>query len=183
MLRKKFVSVVVGVCVAMLLAILPLGAWTTADAATPVELDIPVQPRYGGQADKTFNFNGGHITVSLTAENWIWPGKDNGKVTIESNSSEAYYGFEVKFIWTNDTSKGTVWRVPTQYNSLNNGPLMILQPNAAGIYTITLDKNCNGAGLSGSPGQSWACEQINVVVSVRIGNEPVQTYTFAPVHF
>lgn len=123
------------------------------------------------------------MSVSLTAENRIWPGKDNGKVTVASNSSQAYYGFEMKFIWTNDTGKGTVWRVPAQYDSISYGPLKLLEPNSAGIYTITLDKNCNGAGMTGTPGQAWACEQINVIVSVRIGNEPVQTYMFDPVHF
>lgn len=138
---------------------------------------------YGGESSHPFVFGKQTVQVSLQAENWIWPWTDTAKVTITSPSPYTYYGFYLMFVWTNDSSKAKVWRVPNQYSVDEEGPLKLLEPNESGLYKITLDMKCNNNSLAGSAGQSWACEQIEVVFSVRIGDQPVQTYTFDPVHF
>ena len=184
----KKIPAALGVACAMTFALMPLAAWTRADAETvetPVQSTAisSVQPLYGGQASKVFTFsNSQTVTVSLDAENWIWPWADAAIVTISSDSPDTYYGFRLKFVWTNDSSKATVWSVPSQYSTNTHAPLKLLEPSN-GVYKVSLEKNCDDGSLSGSPGSRWACEQIEVVFSVRIGSEPVQTHTFSPVHF
>ena len=61
--------------------------------------------------------------------------------------------------------------------------LQILDRDDSGNYYTRLVKNCNASGLSGNPGQKWACDHILVICYVRIVGYELQSYTFDPVYF
>ncbi len=185
---NKRIPALLGVATALSLAILPLGAWTTAKAEEPSEpvtmsADYGVQPLFGGDDGQHFDFAGGRVNVNVWAENWIWPNADKAIVNITSNAYNTYYGFKVEFVWTNQANRSTVWYEPAQFNTENQAPMQLL-PLDKKEYKISKTKACNAKGLSGKPGsQQWACDHIYVSVWVRIGNEPIQSYMFDPIYF
>ncbi len=197
-IKKLFAML--GVMLAMSVVVMPLAGWTSAASADEAETAIQtaaiggVQPLFGGSKQKTFEFptdqidsNGKRVTldvnVTVSAGNWIWPSADGAVVTITSPSEKTYFGFEVKFVWTNDVGKYTYWRVPGQLDVGIGENLQILDRDDSGNYYTRLVKNCNASGLSGNPGQKWACDHILVICYVRIVGYELQSYTFDPVYF
>ena len=184
MKKLRKVSVALGVCLVMVLAVMPLGAWTTAEAASVEMPETQIEPYGGGTWGRTLNFGNEEVLVTAFAENWWWPGTDRAIITINAGStSNVYYGFEVQFIWTNTTAT-TTWTVPGQYNPNASEPtLKLLEEQDGSGYYDNMDMQCNDKSLSGKAGSGWACEMIYVRFSVRVGNSAVQTVSSADIHF
>ncbi len=173
---------------ALPLAIMPMCAWTSAEAETEnlparAETASIVQPLFGGDANKTFYFGATKVTVVVYADNWIWPAIDQAKVTITSESRNTYYGFKVNFVWTNKAGKSTTWMVPKQYDPAEKGPMQLLEMNGDGYFAIDLDQNCKGNGVYGNAGSGWACAYIEMDFAVKIEGYPTQTHSFGPIYF
>ncbi len=189
----------------MVAAIMPLAGWTSADIKTEEvpavseqvqEESIPklakedglqaigdygVMPLYGGSTSYTFSFdNEKYISFTASAGNWIWPFTDEAVITVSANFNQAYYSFQVRFIWTNDPGRETTWNCLGQLDEISGYPFMLL--SSENDYTIKYTKNCTDA--PGDPGTSWSCAYIIVRAFAKDGSSgQVQATEIGPVYF
>ena len=188
-----------GAAIIMAVTVVSLAGWTSADIKAEETLNIfeqaqengimPLQdqedygvmPLYGGSKSYTFSFeNGKYISFTASAGNWIWPFTDEAVITVKANFDKAYYSFQVRFIWTNDSGKETTWSCPGQLDENTGYPFMLLSKE--NDYTIKYTKNCTDA--EGHPGTSWSCDHIIVRAFARDGSTgKVQATEIGPVYF
>ena len=171
---RKIFSII-GIAIALSLAVVPLAGWTSAanadEAETPVETAAigGVQPLFGGDYTTTLEFTTGYVEFFAAAGNWIWPYADEAVINVSANTANVSYGFEVTFVWTN-ANRRTHWYVPNDFNSITGSPLKNLELKN-NKYEIEYVKNCNDSSLTGKPGDKWACDHIIVDFIARLGNE------------
>ena len=198
MKKIKKLLAIVGIAISMSATIIPLAGWTEANVQTDggsmvSELtqecsmtslqpkdNFGVMPLYGGSESYTFVFEEGKtITFTASAGNWIWPYKDEAVITVNANFDQAYYSFQVRFIWTNASGRETVWSCPGQLDEISGYPFMLV--SSENNYTIKHKKKCTDA--DGNPGSGWSCDHIIVRAFARCGNGKVKATEIGPVYF